>query len=555
MIRRSVALVLVLALALLLPSQVGAAPAAPPGPSSARIHAGPPRIGPGSPVEPRRPASGSQVRLIVSTTDQLAMPNDGLRLNVTPFVEPPLAADTSFQASVEEIIGSDDAVFGLFANTGTAPIPFFSVFSNTTDNTLHLAYWPTATTAPGTTYDFELSRTNGTVWTLDVNGAIFGGNTTAGQFDFGADEATWLAGLSFSEIALSSTSTSAPSTFSTPLTFAVLQPAGWYLPSNAEVSFSPSAGAAWGIEGRLQHPTLAPGEMVSGTSIATVPNGTQLWSGGRIAVQVVVDAPTAAQGLTTVGVPVSVTTTSGAPIPGATVYLADALGGTFTPASVVTGMNGSVVGAFSAPNVTSAASDLLSAVVTTFGYEGYTDVSVQIAPAAHVVVRDLTSGPRVGPDGSIVLSFGTENASGTLLAGVFLTFDASAGSLSPTYGLTGADGSLTTTLTAPNSTGFVTVRAVVEAGGEWGGTFVNVSIAAPPSPLFSGTLVDAAAGIVLVAIVVGLAFALRRRASRRPPVPPMRLPRPAQLAPRAPADPDGGAGSPANRTQPGSDAP
>ncbi|MCI4360906.1 MAG: hypothetical protein L3J91_04315, partial [Thermoplasmata archaeon] len=176
------------------------------------------------PTDARHFSGGSQGRLVVTSNDSAAMPNEGLRLNMTPFTEAPLPADASFQAAVEETIGNHDAVFGMFVTTGAAPVPFFSVFSNTTDATEHLAYWPAATPTPEGTFDFELTRTNSTVWTLDVNHGLFGGNTTAGTFDFGANASTWLPGLTFSEIALYPSVTSAPDTLSVPLAFAVLTP-------------------------------------------------------------------------------------------------------------------------------------------------------------------------------------------------------------------------------------------------------------------------------------------------------------------------------------------
>ncbi|HXQ94817.1 MAG TPA: hypothetical protein VN864_06615, partial [Thermoplasmata archaeon] len=455
-----------------------------------------------SPVDARHLAGGAQGRLLVTTTDPLAMPNDGLRLNATPFSEPPLGPDASFQASVEETIGAYDAVFGLFTNTGTAPIPFFSVFSNTTDANVHLAYWPTATTAPGSTYDFELAQANGTVWELKVNHAIFGGNASAGEFDFGAARSTWLPGLSFSEIALYASTTSAPMTLSTSLAFAVLEPAGWYLPTEAQETFSPAGGPAWGIEGRLQHPTLAPGELVSGTSLAPVPNGTVLWTGGRVPVNVALGLPTEAQGLSAVAVSVAVTTTSGAPVPGATVFLSDEYDGNFTPASALTGPGASVSVAFSTPNVTANVSDLLSAVVTTFGYEGFTGLALSLFPAVHVVVRSLSGAPTVGPAGSIALTFATATTSGAPLPSVYLAFGTTGGTLSPEFGLTGSDATLTTTLTAPNTTGYLTVRAVVGSGGEWGDASVNITVRPATPPLLSAAEIEAAVGVVLAALVV-----------------------------------------------------
>jgi hypothetical protein len=504
------------------------------------------------PVDVRHLVGGNQGRLLVTTGDPLAMPNDGLRFNASPFTEPPLGSDASFQASVEETIGGYDAVFGLFTNSATAPIPFFSVFSNTTDITEHLAYWPNASAGPTASYDFELVRANGTLWQLDVNGALFGANASAGTFDFGATQATWLAGLSFSEIALYSTMSSAPAFFSASLAFGVLLTSGWYLPVDAAATFSPPGGASWGIEGRLQHPTLAPGEIVSGTSIAAVANGTELWSGGPVPVQVELTAPPGSQSLTAVAVSATVTTPSGVPVPGATVYFYDSLRGNFTPSSVGTGPDGSATGAYIAPSITANTTDLLTATVTTFGFTGYTEVSVALEPAVQVIVRSLTASPTVGPAGSIVLTFSAARTGGAPLEDVYLAFGTSGGVISPTFGLTGADGRIATTLQAPNATGYVLVRAVVASGGEWGEASVNVSVRPPGPGLLTPAEVDGAVIAGLVVVAAAVVILLRRRAARRPPVPPMRLPRAPKLPPR-PAD--AVPPPPATRTPPGPDAP
>ncbi|MCI4339951.1 MAG: hypothetical protein L3J73_01595, partial [Thermoplasmata archaeon] len=477
------------------------------------------------------PEVGAQGRLIVGTSDIFAVPNDGLRVNLTPFSEPPLGTDASFQAGVEETIGGFDAVFGLFENTATAPIPFFTVFSNTTDQTVHLAYWPNATTLPESTYDFELTRTNGTVWELQVNHAIFGGNATAGQFDFGATSSTWLGGLGFSEIALYPTTSSAPSMFSVPLAMAVHQASGWYLPVEAHATFTNSGGPAWGIEGRLQHPSLPPGSLVSGTSVASVPNGTVLWTGGPIGVSVAVAVPSDAPGFSNIAGSVSVTTSTGAPIPGATVFLSDQLGGSFTPSSIVTGGAGGGSFAFGTPNVTQSGTDNVRALVTTFGFTGVAETTVALTPARQVFVRALATGPAVAPGTALDLSFVAQDAGGLAVAGIGLSFGTSAGRLLQNYGVTASDGTVTTTLIAPNASGALTVRAIVSGGGIWGGTSVNVTVRSPAPSLLS-PLVVALSGIA-VAVLAALAAVMvfRRRRARRPPVPPLRLPRPPPKGP------------------------
>src|SRR5579863_5909387 len=84
-------------------------------------HGGPPsagRVAGSSPPDVRAPqvGSGATGRLVVETSDPAAMPNSGLRTNITAFSSPTLPADTSLQVSVTETIGAYDAVFGIFLN-------------------------------------------------------------------------------------------------------------------------------------------------------------------------------------------------------------------------------------------------------------------------------------------------------------------------------------------------------------------------------------------------------------------------------------------------------
>ncbi len=553
----AIALALLLALASGAPTMAPGSSASAPPTDSANLIPSPataalPPIPSGLPIHPQLAAQG---RLIIVTSDPLAVPNDGVRFNITPFAEPPLGADSSFQAAVEETIGGYDAVFGLFENSGTAPVPFFTVFSNTTDTIVHLAYWPNASTLPGSTYDFALTRTTGTLWELDVNHQPFGGNASASQFDFGAAESTWLGGLGFSEIALYPTTSSAPTVCSVPLAFAVHQPSGWYLPVEAHATFSGAGGPAWGVEGRMQHPTLAPGMIVSGRSVSAVPNGTVLWTGGPVPLNLALTAPSDARGLSVVSASVAVTSASGAPVPGATVYFSDLLGGTFTPASALSGSSGLVPVTFATPNVSEAGADLLRATVTTFGYNGLAEASVSVSPAQHIVVRSLAPAPAVAPGAWIDLTFATEDTGGASLSGVYLSFDATGGRLSPAFGVSGADGTVTTTLHAPNVSAPVTVRAIVGGGGVWGGVSVNVTVHSFPPPLLSAIEVDLLVLGILAAVALGAIFVLRRRQARRPPVPVLRLPRPRPNGPYAAGatgtDPKGSV----SRTRPGGGGP
>lgn len=462
---------------------------------------------PAHPVDPR--VSSGIGRLFVTTPDPLIVPNDGLRTNLTAFAPQAFAPFTSYQEGAEETIGGYDAVFGLFENAQTAPVPFFSVFSNTTDVTVHLAYWTAETLLTGASYDFELGRSNGTNWTLTVNGALFGGNGTEAEYDFGAVTSTWAGGVSFSEIALYTNVTTAPPTAPASLALAVHTATGWYLPTQGLATFS--GPSPWGIEGRAQHPTLAPGALVSGTSLAAVVNGTVLWSGGPVGVGVVLVTPPSAVGLTTVPVTARVTDTNGAPLPGVAVTLYD-VGGNFTPGSSLTNASGGVYYAWSTPNATANVSDPVTALVTTFGYRGLTTVAVDVSPPLHVVFA-FAGSSAVPPGGSASVTVGATDPSGHAVGGVYLSFSATGGLVAPTGGETDASGHVTVGLSTVARTGLVVLVVTAVGSGVWGSASLTLPVRAPASdPWPTYALV---AGVVAAAALV--AGVLWRRPRRRRP--------------------------------------
>ncbi|MCI4362589.1 MAG: hypothetical protein L3J77_05310, partial [Thermoplasmata archaeon] len=251
-------------------------------------------------------ALGASARMLVGTEDPASVPNDGIATNLTAFPNVPLPADSSFQTGAEEVIGGYEAVFGLFTNTAMAPTAFYTVFTNTSDQTARLEYWTALPIVEGAPYDFVLQRTNGTVWTLTVNGEPFGDNASTADFDYGALAATWLGGLTFSELAIYATTTTVPATYVATSAIGVHLPSGgWYLPRNATANYTGPVGASWGVEGRIQLASLAPGELDSGTSFAPIRNSSPLWNGGALPVVVSVsfDAPSVL-GLGVVGVTV-----------------------------------------------------------------------------------------------------------------------------------------------------------------------------------------------------------------------------------------------------------
>jgi hypothetical protein len=503
-----------------LPPPWGPGPRWVPLPTSAPAHlAAPARVVPG-------PGQlTGEGRLVVTTADGLAFPNDGLRVNLTAFPPSQFPSDASFQVAVEETIGGYDAVFGLFENSVFPVVPFFSVFSNSTNQPMHLAYWTDLTLLSGTAYDFELQPWNGTLWQLTVNGLRFGENTSQAQFDFNATESTWVGGMSFSEIALYPSLPTAPPVMTASLTFATHRPSGWYLPTSATTLITAPTGSAWGIAGRLQNPVLAPGTTVSGTSVPAPGNGTDLWTGGPVAIGVSLTTPASAVSLTAVSLSLRTSTVTGAALPGVAVAVADALGGSFTPGGLITNSAGSAGLAFETPNVSAPTPDLVTVRVTTFGYVGSTGVNVTLTPAAEVILVPDGGTNYLPPGGVATVGWTAFAANHSVLPGILVTFSASSGTLDPEFATSGPGGHLSTTLNGTLvRSGFVNVVAIVATAGTWGRNAINVTIGAPPSPAAWAVFVEPAIVAAIALLVAATLFVAWKRRPKTP-LPPMALPR------------------------------
>ena len=505
---------------------------APAGPSASAPHL--PRFSPTTSigderaVAPVAPLAGGQGRVLVNTTDPASVPNDGLRMNLTDFPAVTMPPDSSFQASAEEGIGGFQAVFGIFENSITPPTAFFSIFTNQTNQNVRLGYWSSMPLVPGEAYDFALVRTDGTNWTLTVNAALFGGNLSSASFDFGAAEATWLTSVSFSEVAIYATTSVVPAILGIPLAFAVHHAAGWYLPVSAHAWYVGGGGAQWGVQGRIQRGTLAPGELESGSTIGNVTSGTSLWTGGIV--PVVVALAFAAPSIVATSptqVTVTVRTLSNAPIPSVPVYLSDALNGSFIPPTVDTDPTGSGSILFETPNVSAPVSDAVRATVTVFGYAGSTTLTLGLTPPAQVVLTADPASPSAVPGGRVLVTFLASDPTGTPVADVQLEFAAeSAGGVSsaePGYGSTGSDGRLSVTVAVPSVPGTVVLTARVSQIGAWGHATVQIAVRSSPVPFwvqYETPLLELA---LVAALVILATVLLLRRRRRRQAIPSMPL--------------------------------
>jgi hypothetical protein len=490
-----------------------------------------PTVAPGP--DPRASVSGGESRLLVNAQDPSAVPNTGIESEISGFATNPLDPLTAFQIGSEETIGSYDAVFGLFQNSTFGPAGFFEVFTSATDQTVHLAYGSPQVIVPGVQYVFALVA-NGTTWTLRVNGEPFAATMAASSFDFGVADATDAAGIDFYTTAFYTvgTATVVPTIITVPTAFAVEEASGWYLPVAESATFLGTASTAWGIAGRAQSPALAPGEVVTGTSVAPIANGTTLWTGGPVPVDIALtlDQPTLTATLTLLA-NVTVRAPSGGPLPGVLVVLRDDHGG-LAPPPDPTGADGRAQLALVTPNVTAPVTDEVTVSSAILGYAGSASEPVTLTPPVEVVLSLTPGDPTVVENGSIALTVSATTPGGAPVTFVALLVTSEGdGEVTPTYGFSDARGHSVVTFVAGARPGLVKIIATVDQPGAWGTVTSEVRVVIPPQ----NPWIEAEPYIILAlvaALVVAVAVALRRRKPRA--LPELDFLRGARAAPPAP---------------------
>jgi hypothetical protein len=542
---RGAGAVLLLAVLLVPPGVAGAElPTAPHAPGAGPA-GGPPRpVGPTAPIalgpaSARSPsAAGGFSELSVLPSDPATVPNEGLEMNLTAYAPPALPANSSFQLSAVLVVGAVEAVFGVFQSASFGPIAFYALYSNSTDVRLALEYWPDFPLAPGTGYRFALTWIQGGSWEFTVDDRPFEDNLSRADVGLNGSSATWSPGVGFTEIAEYSASPFVPPNVTATLAFAVRTSSGWYLPAPATMSSFGRIAVPWGLEGATQHPTLAPGEVSSGSGVASQPNGTVLWSTGPqpLAVALTADPPVV-PALGGVQLNVSVAR-GGAPMPGVFVYLADRGGGVISPALVESGPLGTAHAILRAANVSANRSDSILATIVLFGFRGNASAGLLVTAP----VQLLLDGPGrllAPPFARIGLSFRVHTPAGGAVAGVMVQFGViGAGGVEPFSTVTDTDGRTNVTVLTPGGAGSLTVVASVVAAGYWGTARVTIDVVAPgpDSPVGPPALLGALAGLLVAGALAVLL--LGRRRPPRHPLPP--LPQAFRRAPppaRAPDQP------------------
>lgn len=467
-----------------------------------------------APLSPAGNLSGYG-EVVVTSSDPRLVPNDGLRSNLTGFTTEPFPALSKFQLGVEETIGPYLVTFGLFQNTEEGPYPFFSVFNNTTAATVFASNESGFPAVLGGAYDFTLLVANGTNWTLTLNGALFGGSFATSTFDFGVRSAAVPGSLGLSEIAYAAGPV-VPRLTEIPTAFAVADGGGWLLPSTATTSYRGDPTLRWGIDGRTENASLVPGMLETGTSIASPPNGTTIWSGPLVPLTFSLQIdPSQVPGFATALVSGTVENESGDPLAGFPLVLSDSAGVTFSAPFPSADRNGSIRLALTAPNVSGVTPDPVRLTSRAMGAAGFAEQVIEIDPPPQVLLH-LEGPSRLGPGGSAGFLLSATLSGGESAPGLAITLYAvGGGTIEPTAGITDANGEISLQLVAPKLPGTVRLFATVTTAGFWGEATFFVAVQAPPPPLWTYAVPYILPGLLIALGVVGVVWWVRRLPPRR----------------------------------------
>ncbi len=547
---RRVGLAVALSIAVLLSGlgSTGARASAPPGPS---VPVDPVRPPGGAPVAPRLPAANlsGYGELVVNSTDPALVPNTGLAINLTGYSVEPFPTLSKFQVGVEESLGNYLVTFGFFQNSGSGPYPFFSVFNNTTAASVLEVVDSLMPVQPGGAYDFALAVTSGTNWTLELNGQLFGGSSANATFDFGVTEGTDLSSLGLSEVAFAQGPV-VPGSTELPTAFAVERSSGWYLPDRAETWYQGDPTIRWGVAGSAQNASLFPGMIDTGSAVPIPANGSTLWSGGPVPVELALQLdPTTVPGTATSLVTASAANEAGIPLVDFPLALGDLDGASFSSAYPRSSSNGTVESALIAPNVTANTSDVVWVGSRASGAVGGARQTIELVPAMRIAFA-LRGPSRIDPDSTPSFTVVAELPDGAEAAGIAVTlFLDGGGSVAPGDAVTSRSGSVGFTLDAPREITDIRLYVAVDTPGYWGLRGFEIRVAPAPSPWWVTDLPGFGVVAFVALVAAGVVLALRRRPPKQA-LPPLAL----RDRPPGPAPPASGAPVP-TRTPPSGGTP
>ncbi len=478
--------------------------------------------------------SGSGGALAAHSGDPRAVPNRGFATNLTMFLMPsPVPKNATFLVLSEEVVGTTVLAMGLIALTplGPYPLPFWAVLDNTTGSVVTCgvgSYSPT----PGTPLDFRAQQTNGTTWSVTLNGSPFAGSSS---IPLSASEATWTGGIALVSLAAYNQTAWVPATVDLPEALTVATDVPYYLPSPVTAFWTGRAPAAWGQAGNAQNASLPLGALEVGSALAFTPNGTVLWqrpapTPADVTVSV---APSTVAGGGSVAVAAQVTLATG-PLSGQGLAWNSSFGGSFGPAPPTNAQGWSNT-TFLAPVLRTTGPVELTATLTGTVYAGAgrANVTVLSSQGINVTLMVQAASPSGLPGANITVTLrATQGPGGNgALPPLTILLKSSApgllvSPLAPWH--TNASGVAVGYVILPGSSGPLELTFRVATPGYRGTATLNLTVeglgmprvSAGLSALEEETLVG---GILAVVVLLAVTWEVRRRRrtrSSRGPAPP-----------------------------------
>ncbi len=481
--------------------------------------------------------NGSGGALAARSADPRAVPNRGFATNLTMFLMPsPVPKNATFLVLSEEVVGTTLLAMGLVAlsTLGPYPLPFWAVLDNTTGALVTCgvgSYSPT----PGTPLDFRAEETNGTTWSVTMNGSPFGGSAS---IPLNASEATWTGGIALVSLAAYNGTAWIPGAVDLPQALTVLTGVPYYLPSPVTAFWTGRAGTSWGEAGTSQNGSLPLGTLQVGSALAFPPNGTVLWQRpppvpANVTVSV---SPSTVSGGASAEVSARATH-GGRPLSGQALVWSSSSGGSFGPAPP-TDADGWSNTSFVAPVLSITGTVELTATLTGSAFVGTGSANVTVLSSQGINVTLVAQAvPSSGPPGenlTVTLRATVGNAPGGSVPLAPLEISVETSPLEVEIApqspwSTNASGVAVGHLLLPAAPGTVEVTFQLTSPGYRGRTTLNLTVtpAAParaPSGLSSLEEGMVILGVVAALALVAVAWVLRRRRTARdpgdPPTPP-----------------------------------
>lgn len=358
-------------------------------------------VGPLDPREADRSDLGGSALYAVQTNDSSAVPTWGIALQVRSLVLPPPTPQDIFQINVELSLGGVDVLVGLFSNETLPITPFWAIYNRTNDLLIGIEFDPNLPIQNGVVYTMAAQGAyygTGILWSFTVDGTPLGTTSTFEVSNSTADPTvgSYLL-VRWDEALFVPASTDIPCILATDVN------GTWRVPRPAVVIYDGPPGLDWGLQGRAGNSSLAPGELITGSSVGVPANGSMLWSAGTapLSLTAVITGGLARDGDAVGRQPLTLkaTVAGDLDLAGLPLNWTDRTGtGIFTSGSTSLDGQDEAVDSYTPAISTTPQTVTLSVAPGVFGWTGSANLSVVVDPATLVDLQ-VTCQPSYVPSG------------------------------------------------------------------------------------------------------------------------------------------------------------